>query len=325
MPVLVCSRGVAYSGRNLGRLLTASPVLLVLCVARVAFAAAPTAATSAASNVMTTSASLNGSGNPNGEATTGWFRVVASTNPVTCNDTFGTRVPATSGTGLGTATGSVPYSIMTTGLTPGTIYYFCAITSNASGTGFGAVLSFTTPSAPVVVTAAASNITSSSAQLNGTGNPVAATATGWFRISTTDPVTCNDTFGTRVPSSSGTNLGSGTAAVPYLHNTSATTTLQPGTTYFYCAVASNALGTSFGQVVSFATQPVAPSVSTGSVTALTATTATLNGSANPGGGATSAWFRYSATNPGSCSDTFGTRVPTTGGSSLGAGNTAVAF
>jgi len=307
-------------------LLRVAPALLVLGASSVAFAAAPTASTSAATSVTSTSAALNGSGNPNGEATTGLFRI-STTNPVTCNDTFGTRVPATSGTGLGSGTTNQSYQITTMGLTPGTLYYFCAITSNPSGTALGNVLSFTTPAPPAVTTGAANNVTSSSAQLNGSANPIAATTTGWFRLFTSDPGSCNDTGGTRVPSSAAQNaaLGSGTTPMSYAFNTASYVALSPGTAYYYCAIASNSLGTSFGQVVTFTTNPVLPSVSTGSVTALTATTATLNGTANPGGGAASGWFRYSSTNPGGCSDTFGTRVPSTGGSSLGAGNTGVAF
>jgi len=288
----------------------AATVLLALGASRAAFAAAPTAATTAASGITSTSASLNGSGNPNGEATTGWFRV-NTVSPGTCNDTFGTRVPATSGTALGMGSSSVAYSITTTGLSPGTTYYFCAITSNASGTGVGAVLSFTTPAPPAVVTTGATVITSSSAQLNGSANPTAATSIGWFRVNSTDPGTCNDTFGTRIPvtAGTGTSLGSGTTPVAYAINTNSVFTLTPGTTYYYCAIASNSLGTSFGGVVSFTTLPVAPSVSTTAASSLTATTATLNGSVNPGGGMSIGWFRYSATNPGSCSDTFGTRTP----------------
>jgi phosphodiesterase/alkaline phosphatase D-like protein len=297
---------------------------LVLVVPSVALAAAPTATTSAATMVMTSSAVLNGSGNPNGESTTGWFRV-STTNPVTCNDTFGTRVPATSGTGLGAGTVNTAYSITTTNLASGVTHYFCAITSNASGTAFGAVLSFTTPAAPTVVTTGATTITASSAALAGSANPTAATTTGWFRFSATNPGTCSDSFGTRVPASGGTALGSGTSTVNWSVNTNTVTTLQPGTTYYYCALASNSFGTSVGSIVSFTTPPVAPAVSTGSVTGLSASAATLNGSANPGGGSTTTWFRYTNVNPGGCSDTFGTRVPASGGSDLGAGNTSVAF
>src|SRR5205807_7383132 len=90
---------------------------------------------------------LNGTGNPNGLPTTGWFRL-SSTNPVNCDDTFATRVPATSGTDLGTGNAAVAYSITATGLVPGTTYYYCAIASNSSGNGHGAVLNFTVPNTP---------------------------------------------------------------------------------------------------------------------------------------------------------------------------------
>src|SRR6266568_1999921 len=95
-----------------------------------ALASMPVATTSAATGITSSSAILNGTGNPNGEQATGWFRYDI-TNPGTCNDTFGTRVPATGGTNLGTGTSAVAYSITTTGLTSGTTYYFCAIVNNA--------------------------------------------------------------------------------------------------------------------------------------------------------------------------------------------------
>jgi hypothetical protein len=59
------------------------------------------ASTQAASSITTTTAYLNGTGVPNGSATIGYFRY-ATTNPGTCNDTFGSRAPTSSGTGLGT-------------------------------------------------------------------------------------------------------------------------------------------------------------------------------------------------------------------------------
>jgi hypothetical protein len=80
----------------------------------------PTVTTSVATSLATLSAVLNGSGVPNGLVTTGWFRI-STTNPGSCNDTFGTRVPATDGTLLGSGTAAVPYSLTATGLTPGTL------------------------------------------------------------------------------------------------------------------------------------------------------------------------------------------------------------
>ena len=303
------------------RVLKVAAFVLVFLTSFRLFAAAPTVTTQAASSITTSSAVLNGTGVPNGEQTTGWFRISA-TNPGACDDVFGTRVPAAGGTDLGAGVGNVPYSITTTGLTSGVTYYFCPIVQNASATAFGTIMSFTVPGAPVVTTTGTSNVTSSSAVLEGTGNPVAASATGWFRYSTTDPGTCNDSFGTRAPSSGGTNLGAGNSPVAYTRSIGS---LTPGMTYYYCAIVQNAHGTSFGAVLTFNALAVLPAVSTTGATLLTGTTAQLNGSANPGGAATTGWFRYSTTNPVTCDDVFGTRAPSSGGSSLGNGNTAVVY
>ncbi|MFZ5441130.1 MAG: beta strand repeat-containing protein [Myxococcota bacterium] len=280
---------------------------------------APTVSSSAATTVGSTTATLNGNVNPRGAATTGWFRY-ATSSPGTCNDTFGTRIPATGGIDLGSGTSTTPMNQPLTGLTPGTRYYFCALAQNANGTDTGGVLNFTTTDAPAAVTNAATSVLASSATLNGSGNPNGDAATGWFRYSTTNPGTCNDAFGTRAPATGGTALGSGTAAVAY---TTALTGLASSTTYFFCAIVQNGVGTSFGSVLSFTT-PAAPNVTTTAATSVTSTTASLNGTTNPNGAAATAWFRYATTNPGTCSDTFGTRAPSTGGVALGSGTTDVA-
>src|SRR5690606_32577028 len=102
------------------------------------------------------------------------------------------------------------------------------------------------------------------------------------------------------------------------------TGLTAGVTYYYCAIASNSVGTRFGTVQSFTT-PALPTVSTAAVTLVTGTTAQFNGSATPRGGATTAWFRYGTSSPGTCNDTFGIRTPATGGSALGNGTSAVTY
>jgi MYXO-CTERM domain-containing protein len=282
--------------------------------------AAPSVTTVAASSVGSTSATLNGSANPNALSSTGWFRY-STTNPGTCNDTFGTRAPTSGGTALGSGTSAASYSQAITGLTPGATYFYCAIASNASGLGFGAVQSFTTAGAPTVTTELATAVTSSGATLQGTANPNLGATTGWFRYGTVNPGTCNDTFGIRAPSSGGSMLGSGSTPVGY---TQGITGLSPGTTYFYCAIASNSVGVRFGTVQSFTT-PAGPSVTTSMATGLTATSATLNGAANPNLAAATGYFRYATTSPGTCNDTFGTRAPASGGTALGAGSAAVPF
>ena len=113
-----------------------------------------------------------------------------------------------------------------------------------------------------------------------------------------------------MPSSSGQNLGSGTTPVGFAFNTN---TVHHADAGHDLLLLRDRVRTRSGRRSARWCRsrrcrwrrPSRPA----SVTALTATTATLNGTANPGGGATTGWFRYSATNPGSCSDTFGTRVP----------------
>ena len=106
---------------------------------------AVTVTTSAATSVTSSGATLNGSANPNGDPSFGYFRY-GTTNPGTCSDSFGTRAPASSAsdTSLGSGTSAVGYSRAISGLAPGMTYYFCALARNAYGTSFGAVLSFTT-------------------------------------------------------------------------------------------------------------------------------------------------------------------------------------
>ena len=220
---------------------------------------APTVTTLPVTNQTATSVWLQGAANPNGAATTAWFRY-SNLNPGTCNDTFGTRTPGTGGFALGAGTSTVPFNQPTVGLTPGVTYYYCAIASNNGGTSFGSVLSFVAQDTPPTVSTNAANaITSTSASLNGSANPNGGAASGWFRYATTNPSTCDDTFGTRVPASGGTALGAGFSPVQY---TQGLTGLTPATTYYYCAIASNSRGTSFGSVVSFTTIADNPTVTT---------------------------------------------------------------
>jgi hypothetical protein len=278
-------------------------------------AATPSVTTSAATSVTTSGATLNGSANPNGDDTTGWFRY-STTDPGTCNDTFGTRAPASGGSNLGAGSSTSPFAQSITGLAPGTTYYFCAIAANSGGTSFGSVQSFTMPAAPVVTTSAATSVGPTAATLNGAANPGRATTLAWFRYGTVNPGTCSHTFGTRAPATSGTNLGFGSSPVSYSR---AITGLVPGKTYYFCAVAQNSIGNSFGAVLSFTTPTAKPSVTTGAPTLVTTTTAQLNGAGNANGASATGWFRYSTVSPGSCGDNFGTRAPSTGSASLGSG------
>ncbi len=92
----------------------------------------------------------------------------------------------------------------------------------------------------------------------GTGNRVMTSPDGitWTLRSTPTKI---DTGGTRVPASGGTALGSGVVGVAY---SNPITSLLAGTTYYYCAIASNTGGIGFGSIVSFLTANAPLSITT---------------------------------------------------------------
>ncbi len=210
---------------------------------------APSVTTSPATNVSTSTATLNGYADPGNVPTTGWFRY-GTINPGSCNDTFGTRIPISGGTTLGSGTGYVSYSEGVASLSDVTPYYYCAIAENSEGKSFGGIATFTTgatASPPTVVTNSATNVSTSTMTLNGSANPNGSSSSGWFRYSASSPGACNDVFGTATGVSS---LGSGTESANYSSNISA---LDINSTYYYCAIAENSEGKSFGGIASSTT------------------------------------------------------------------------
>ncbi len=124
------------------------------------------------------------------------------------------------------------------------------------GTTFGTVVSFTTIALPTVATQTATPVTSTTATLNSQITPNGSTTYAWFRYSATNPTSCNDTFGTRVPAvAPGTFIGSGTTAQSHAQSIAS---LLPGNTYYFCAIAQNAIGTQLGTLLSFTTPPQVP-------------------------------------------------------------------
>ncbi|MDO8498667.1 MAG: hypothetical protein Q7S44_02675 [bacterium] len=153
----------------------------------------PTVTTSAATNVTPTSATLNGLANPNGSLSTGWFRY-DTTDPGTCNDTFGTRAPLSGGTDLGSGTSDVNYSQDITSLSASTTYYFCAIASNSQGTNSGNVMSFNTGAPPSIeyigsVSSSGNNTTSSNFTLPAGWNPGDVAVFWWYTYNNTKTIT----------------------------------------------------------------------------------------------------------------------------------------
>ena len=241
-------------------------------------AAAPTASTTAASDITSTTATLNGHITSDGGATiTARGFVYATSNAdLTIENTAADTVIVSSTTGV--------FEKEITGLAAGTTYYYAAYAINSAGTSYGNEQSFTTEVvvravAPTASTTAASDITSTTATLNGnitSDGGATITARGFvYAISNAD-LTIGATGVTDV-TVSGTEIGTFNSAI---------TSLTAGTAYFYTAYAINSVDTTYGVVQSFTTLAVAPTASTTAATAITATTATLNGNITSDGGAT---------------------------------------
>ena len=223
-------------------------------------------------------ATLHAEVNANNQETTVFFQY--STSPTMVGESLAapTDVPAAPGNGIGSGFGNVAVEAGTGHkLAPGATYHYQVVATNATGTSYGEVEEFTTPSlaAPIVESESASAVSTTSATLDAQVNPSYQTTTYAFEYATTRsgevleaPITTIE--GARVLAAAG---GTQTASVP------TGVVLAPGITYYYRVIAAN--GTSpatEGPVESFTTVP-APS--TDAPSPLTATTATLNGHLTP--------------------------------------------
>ena len=212
-----------------------------------AAAVAPSATTQAATAVTGTTATLNGTVNPQGSATTAQF--IYGTDSTLTTGTTTIPVPALT---IGTGTADVPVIEPLTGLKPSTTYYYEVQATNSVDTTTGSIMNFTTTAqtvtTPTITVGQATNVTANGATANATVNPNGVATTVHF-VYGTQPTLTSGTSTTAEQS-----IGSGTAAVPV---TASLTGLQPGTTYYYQAVAtSNGVATP-GPIASFTTTAAA--------------------------------------------------------------------
>lgn len=206
-------------------------------------------ATEEAINITATTATLQGYASPNAAGTFGYFRY-GTTQTLGCTESYGTRAPLSGGVVLGSGTAQIPFSLNVSGLSPGTTYYFCAAAENAGGRAFGAAFSFTTAGLPDVVTDAATDVRTTTATLRGFVDPNGDATTAYFRYSNFEGV-CSDSFGTRTPASGGVSIPADASQTLYSQNIDG---LTPFTTYYFCSVAENGAGKSFGVMSSFTTR-----------------------------------------------------------------------
>ena len=219
--------------------------MLALAAPAALAAGEPVVATGNATAITPTTATVNGTVNPEGQSTTYYFEYGTTTS-------YGSR---TSMAGAGSGTAAVKVSTSIEPLSPNTTYHYRVVATNASGTTLGADVSFKTPKPPVPVAVVrhATSVTQTSATLNGTVNPAGQATSYVFEYGTTRA------YGAQTPAAS---AGSGTK--PTVVSTTIGT-LAPNTTYHYRLAATSVNGTTFSHDSSFKTAALPAGVTLGAV------------------------------------------------------------
>ncbi|HUX59607.1 MAG TPA: RagB/SusD family nutrient uptake outer membrane protein [Bacteroidales bacterium] len=169
-----------------------------------------------------------------------------------------------------------------------TLYYIKAYVSNKKETVYGKEISFTTLAAslPTVVTIAITSIATTTATSGGN-----ITSDGGASV--TSRGVCWNTANSPTISDNKTTNGTGPGSFA-----SNLTGLSGNTTYYVRAYATNSVGTAYGNELTFTTNAITstpPSSAAAAATAVTNTTATLNGAVNANGFSTAVTFEYGPT------------------------------
>ncbi len=219
----------------------------------------PSVTTQVVTNISLTSATGNGN-----------ITSLGAPNPTqhgVCWNTTGNPTTSDSKTEQGAISSTGAFTSDMTNLSPNTKYYVKAYATNITGTVYGDQVDFTTGKSIVITTQAASNITVNSA----TGN---ANITELGETNPTQHGICWNTTGNPTISDSKTEQGPVSTTGTF---TSSITGLSAYTTYYVRAYAIDLKGTTYGNVITFTTLPIAPVISTQNVTNISTSSATGNG------------------------------------------------
>jgi len=198
----------------------------------------PTATTEAATGVSPHNASLHGSVNPHGLATTYQFEYGTTTS-------YGSKSPA-SPTSVGSGASPVAVSRSLGSLEGETTYHFRVVASSEAGETLGEDRTFTTPAAiPYAGIEVAYDIGFHRATLHAIVNPDGLATTYQFEYDTSTE------YGSVIPASP-KGIGSG---LTYVDVSDAVTGLEPLTTYHFRVTATNAAGTVHSNDRVFETAP----------------------------------------------------------------------
>jgi hypothetical protein len=231
------------------------------------------AATTPATSVTSSQATLNGTTTPYGVNTIYWFEFGANTN-------YGLSTVTNSLTTVTNPTQITSLSVPISGLTRETLYHYQLVVIDNDGTQYGGDQSFEF-GPPAVTTLMASSVTTNAAVANGSINPNGASTRAYFEYG-------QDTnYGYATVSN---NIG----IAPQGGFSTAITGLSPGTVYHYRADAFNSNGISYGTDAAFTTV-AAPSAATLAAQSITTCKAVLLGSVDPMGAETTWAFQWGTT------------------------------
>ncbi|MCW1922146.1 cadherin-like beta sandwich domain-containing protein [Luteolibacter arcticus] len=241
----------------------------------------PVAATGAPANVTASTATLVGAVNPNGVQASVYFEYGLTT--AYGQSTPVQKIPA----GFATVGVQAPnLSLIANGA-----YHYRLVASNSAGTALGNDVIFSVtvgggsgtgaPTAPPVVTTVdAAGISTETAILRGTVNPNGGTTLVKFEYGLTDSLGTATTL---------QGIGNGDDAADVAIPVQG---LLPGSTYHYRVSASNGLGTTPGDILTFTTDSPPPTAVTGDSTVLTTTSVRIDGSARARGALAEVWIDY---------------------------------
>jgi len=224
----------------------------------------PASVSQQATNLSISGATLNGVVNANNLSTAVSFEYGLTTN-------YGQTIVAKQSPVTGNSITNVSSDI--TGLTQGTTYHFRVKTVNTLGTVYSGDMTFVTPNFATLNTVIISAATYNSATSGGNivtdgGAPINARGVCW------------NTTGNPTILDNKTADGSGTGSYVSL-----LTGLLPNTNYYVRSYATNSLGTSYGNQITFLTLTTIPTLTTVPVSGVTSSTATSGGTITSDGGA----------------------------------------
>ena len=243
--------------------------------------APPSVTVAAASAVGPTAFTFSGTVDPRGRVTTWQFEYGLTTS-------YGTLTASLS---AGSGVGPLAVSVAITTAQPGQLYHFRLVATSDAGTTRSTDRTVSTSSPPSAVTGGTSSATPTGLTFAGTVNPLGLASTWWFEYGTTAG------YGSRSATHSAA-VGTADAAV-----TAAVTGLKAGTLYYYRLVATSSAGTTNGAGQT-ATTVGPPDARTGPPRGVSGSAATLTGSIDSRGRATTWYFEYGTTAG------YGTRTPT---------------